>query len=731
MSSKRVIYFLLATYLVGNLLLIFIQYNWGKNLNTLIKGNEKLVNEFTVTSQLKVLERDILSIESRIRGTISTSDTAFVDGLEEQIAVVESNLNKLKTTSDDDTSVQYLSVLERLVHDKLQHSWNTINTYYRSGKVAAERVIATQRGKRLTDSIMLMARNIELSRQYHLATVTTSIDISGENALHLGVILIASVLVCGAFIFWYIINTIRRQNGLILELNRSEKKVREAALIKEQFLANMSHEIRTPMNAILGFTNLLQRKKRLDEEARQYVQTIQRSGENLLTIINDILDLSKIEAGMMRIEPAPFSIRSLIHSVETMIKPKAAEKGLQLTSVVDESVPEILEGDAVRLTQILVNLLGNAVKFTEEGSVAIMVTNQGQTGSTVKVGISVADTGIGIEKEKLNTIFERFQQAEGSVTRKYGGTGLGLAIAKDLVQLQGGSIEVESEMGKGTTFHVVIPYEVSIVYEGPTTPSQMVVEPEPHVKGLRVLVVEDNEINQHLIQAIFRHWQVTCEVANNGREALQRLREHSFDLILMDIQMPEMDGYTTTQKIRTELGLNTPIIAMTAHAMAGEREKCLSYGMSDYIAKPVREEKLYELILLYVKTDLQKSNSQPAKAAANGFQFIHLDYMREVSGGDVAYEKIVTEQFLELLPDDLRTLEEAWQQKDIPTLRRVAHNMKTTISVMGLNDRLQPYLNALEYEELTEESFSKTFAELKAICEASLQEAKIFYTSLA
>lgn len=732
MSSKRVIYFLLATYLVGNVLLIFIQYNWAKNLNNLIRGNEKLVNEFTVAGELKELERDVLSIESRIRGTITTSDTVFIEGVEEQILTLSSRLNRLKSTSDNDSSAQYITLLDRLVHDKIRYSWMLIHTYHRGGKEAAEQLIATQTGKRLTDSIMVTARNIELARQRHLAAVTTAIDTSGKNALYIGIVLVASVLVCGAFIFWYIINTIRRQNELIYQLHLSEKKVRQAAAIKENFLANMSHEIRTPMNAILGFTNLLQRKSAFDEEARHYVHTIQRSGESLLTIINDILDLSKIEAGMMRIESAPFSIRGLLHSVETMMRQKAAEKGLQLISSVDDSVPELLEGDAVRLTQVLINLVGNAVKFTHRGNVSVNVVNEGKESDSIRVGITVADTGIGIEEEKLRTIFDRFQQAEDSVTRKYGGTGLGLAIAKDLVLLQGGTIDVQSEAGKGTSFYVMIPYKVCSLHENSSAPLPAVVVPETQLHGMRVLLVEDNSINQSLVQTIFRHWNVACCIANNGREAVELLKAETFDLILMDIQMPEMDGYTATQKIRTELQLNTPIVAMTAHAMAGEREKCLSYGMNDYLAKPVREAQLYQLILQTRKNNIEKetAKSPAVDPQPNGYQFIHLGYMQEVSGGNAAYEKLVTEQFLELLPDDISALQEAWTRKDIPVVRQVAHNMKTTVSVMGLDETLQPYLNSLEYDELTDEAFAKNFAALKTVCDGALHEAKNFHSTL-
>lgn len=732
MSNKQVIFFLLTTYLIGNLLLIFIQYNWAKNLNTLIHGNENLVNELTVSGQLKELERDILSVESRIRGTITTGDTVFIEGLENQILNIEKNLGQLQGFPGNDSARQAIAVLDRLVHDKLLHSRYLLGLYTSRGKQAAEAHIATQRGKHLTDSIMVTARNIELGRQRYLAAVTTTIDTSGTNALRLGIVLISFVLVGGAFIFWYIINTIRRQNSLIRQLHLSEKKVREAAAVKENFLANMSHEIRTPMNAILGFTNLLQRKPELDSESRQFVQTIQRSGENLLTLINDILDLSKIEAGMMRIETAPFSIRGLLHSVETLMQPKAAEKKLLLTTRVDEKLPDLLEGDAVRLTQILVNLLGNAIKFTANGLVTVSVEAVASEADKVRVGIRVADTGIGIAPKKQAAIFDRFQQAEDSVTRKYGGTGLGLAIVKELVELQGGTIAVSSEAGQGASFYLVIPYNVSSKPVENPEPLRSTTATQASLQGLRVLIVEDNEINQHLLRVLFRNWNLSYQLATNGLEALRFLGEQPFDLVLMDIQMPEMDGYTATQTIRQQLKLNVPIIAMTAHAMAGEREKCLRYGMNDYLSKPVQEEQLFARLQQFaqVQPPIEKPGV-PIEPPADGYRYIRLDYLREVSAGDQDYEKLVTGQFLEMMPVALETMARAWKENDLTTLQRTAHNLKTTISVMGLNEQLQPTLDALEYNTQTEESFHTLFATLQSICQPALEEARHFYASLS
>lgn len=729
MKGTKIIYYILGAFIAGTFLLIFIQFNSSKNIDSLISANEKLVNEFNVSTELNELEKDLVTVESKVRGIVTTKDSDYIEGLEKNINEVKINLDKLQRISDDDSSVLFIDQLDTLVQQKIRLNKKILYSFHISGKTSAENLIATENDKMLTDSIIVLVHKIDSTRKKHLASATASIDKSGEKAQRFSTTLIVFVLLSAAALFWYIINIIRKQLSLIQQLNISEKKVKEAAELKERFMANMSHEIRTPMNAILGFTNLLQRKN-IDSEAREYVQTIQRSGENLLTIINDILDLSKIEAGMMRIESAPFNIRALVHSIETMFKGKASEKQVQLLIFVDESLPDTLEGDATRLTQILVNLIGNALKFTSKGSIEIKITNEGDTENIVKTGIAITDTGIGIEKEKLQKVFERFQQAEDAVTRKYGGTGLGLSIVNDLVLLQNGSITVDSEPGKGTAFKIIIPYTIAAneVKKKKIAVHDSVIQSD--FENITVLVAEDNEINQSLIRHLFKEWQLSFDLATNGRQAIDMLQSNKYSLVLMDIQMPEMDGYTATQEIRSRLKSGIPIIAMTAHALAGEREKCLSYGMNEYISKPIREEQLHKLIKKFTQIEIHGAARNIAPVATGQYKYINLQYMKEISVGNEEYEKTVTEQFIEAIPEGLMAIEKAWQDKHVSDLKQLAHNLKTTVSVMGLNETLQPYLDAMEYENLTEESFSEYFQSVKLICKASVEEAKQFYSTM-
>jgi signal transduction histidine kinase/CheY-like chemotaxis protein len=724
MKRNKFIIYILAAFITGTILLIYIQYNSAKNISSLITNNEKYIDEYNINSDLKSLEKDVVTVESNISNIISTNDSEYIKALDNKVAKVENDLTLLQKVSDDNSTANQIDELDTVVRSKLKFSKTLVDSFYTSGKASAEKMIGTVKGKKLMDSIYGLVQSIENTRHGILTKLTISNVASGQKAQSFNTILTVLVLIAGAGLFWYIISAVRRRERLIEQLHESEKMVKETALVKEHFMANMSHEIRTPMNAILGFTNLLQRKK-LDEESTEYVATIQRSGENLLTIVNDVLDLSKIEAGMMRIESTPFNIRGLLHSIEVMFASKAREKNIKIHSDIDDGIPDSLEGDATRLTQIFINLIGNALKFTKKGSISIKIANEGKTDHVIKTGITISDTGIGIEKDKHEEIFNRFQQADDTVTRSYGGTGLGLSIVKDLVLLQNGTIQVESKPGIGTSFKLMIPYKIAEEQSSNSFSNEAEVDLIHDFMNVRILVAEDNEINQSLIKHLCKSWGLDYDLAKNGKEALEKLKDKKYSLILMDIQMPVMDGYTATLEIREMLELNTPIIAMTAHALAGEREKCLSYGMNDYISKPIREAQLHQLITQYTHLPVPGAVQGKPAVLAVDYQYINLGYMKEISGGNKEYEKTVTEQFIEAIPEDLLAIEKAWQGKHIGNMRQLAHNMKTTVSVMGLNESLQPSLDALEYEELTNQSFIKYFQSLKLICNNALQEAAL------
>ncbi|MCW3074348.1 MAG: hypothetical protein JWP69_1417 [Flaviaesturariibacter sp.] len=715
MRTGKMKYLALWLFIFGVLLIVFIQFISGQNINRLIAGNSRLLDEVRIQNNLRQLQSDVLTVESDIRGAIITNDSIHLAEVDSKIQNIQRQVHNLNKALADTAIKDELAELDFLVQNKIDFSYSVIAAYRSNGKEAGERLVNTNRGKTIRDSLITVVGKLDDIRQAQLNNVISAVSKNGTRArlLGFGLAVIASIACILAFL--YIVNKGRQQERMIVMLNESEKRIKEGAFIKEQFLANMSHEIRTPMNAILGFTNLLKRSD-LSPQQQQYVDYIYSSSQNLLTLINDILDLSKIEAGMMQIEKAPFSLNGLVSSVKVMFQDKAAQKGLLFNISVDPSLHDTLSGDPVRLTQILINLLSNAVKFTEKGFVHMNVFPVKQENDSLELQFSIKDSGVGIAPDKIKSVFDRFQQAEAETTRRFGGTGLGLAIVKQLVDLQGGTIEVKSEIGKGSEFIITMPFKP--VYDYAETFTLTTEQIQNPIQNIRVLIAEDNLMNQQLIRHLMKQWQMDFILVNNGMEAIDILRKESFTAILMDIQMPEMDGYAATQVIRNELQLEVPIIAMTAHAMSGEKERCLSYGMTDYISKPVKEAELYAILQSYCG---------PAEEIAAGAQVISLNYLKELSLGDTEFENAIIRQFIVQVPEEINLLHEAVQAKNRQQIKSIAHGMKSSVAYLGLTDRLNPNLHRMEMEAVSgaaDGHFEEDFEEVKTVCEQAVVEAK-------
>ena len=393
----------------------------------------------------------------------------------------------------------------------------------------------------------------------------------------------------------------------ITELKEANEMAQKSAKAKDSFLANMSHEIRTPLNAIIGFTDLLQTTE-LNETQKKYNQTIAIASDNLLMLVNNILDISKIESGKLDLEKRPFSIKKVLDDVLRINSQSAKGKGLKLSSSVDHEMPDAVLGDPSRLMQILLNLMGNAIKFTAEGNVELKAFIEKETSNDVLIKFMVKDTGIGISPEKIDMIFNRFTQAESSTTRKYGGTGLGLSIVKKLIELHDGDLTVKSTLDQGSEFIFTIPYPNTDSSVQSIMPEGLSKITNNYLEGLTVLLVEDNEYNQILATTYLERNMAKVELAENGQIGFDMALKNDYDCIIMDLQMPVMNGFDATQKIRDELHIETPIIACTAHSLVGEKEKSIKIGMNDYITKPYSEEELINTILTHV-AKVGKANS--------------------------------------------------------------------------------------------------------------------------
>ncbi|HRH64791.1 MAG TPA: tetratricopeptide repeat protein [Bacteroidia bacterium] len=507
-----------------------------------------------------------------------------------------------------------------------------------------------------------------------------------------------------------------------LEELKKQKEIAELSdKLKEQFLANVSHEIRTPMNGVLGMAHLLG-KTSPTREQQEYIDAIKISANNLMVIINDILDFSKINAGKIEFSETEFNIRDLIKGIVQILQVKADEKKIQIGCTLDYHIKDNLVGDPIRLNQILVNLMANAVKFTEKGKVTLDIKVLEVKDNVCKMRFRVTDSGIGIPDNKLQSIFESFEQAENN-KRRYEGTGLGLTIVKQLVELQGGCITVKSRVNEGSEFTVDMHFKLGI-NRPKDIPAVEPVNIEPvDVSYVRVLVVEDNKVNQLLVKNMLKKFGFeNFDTAENGKTALAKIRENDYDIILMDIQMPVMDGYEITKEIRTRMRpeiRQVPIIALTADASDKEKIKARESGMNDYVVKPYTPEELYGTMLKFIpeKTTVSKSVQRGDGSAVlqKNTPGMDLEFLDKFTGGDQELTIQLIEIFLRQLPDAVEKLNVLIPKKDWKETHAVAHKLKSSIAIFEFHELKKLITNIEEYARDGErlEDIPHLYAEFK------------------
>jgi PAS domain S-box-containing protein len=505
-------------------------------------------------------------------------------------------------------------------------------------------------------------------------------------------------------------NDITTQKSIKDELIYAKEIAELSVKSKELFLANMSHEIRTPMNGIIGYSDILLKELK-DPDLLNYAQYIKNSSENLMLIINDILDFSKLQENKVTIENSEFSLSKITDYVQNLFYPRCKEKGIRFTFQKSDRIPEYLIGDGTRLGQILINLVGNAVKFTGKGEVALQLDSEFETATALKIRFSVRDSGIGIAEDKLESIFESFNQATNETTRKYGGTGLGLTITRRLIELQKGKLSVNSTLHQGSEFSFILAFEKSKTHKKPMKHIVPKEKLEPSfLKGKKILLAEDNQTNQQLISHIFKIWGSEIDIASNGKIAVEKISENDYDLVLMDVQMPIMDGNLATRYIRENLGDKSeiPIIALTAHATLGEEQRCLEVGMDDYLSKPFEREKLLEKIHVNLINKKYRKKIKKEILDVENFSSVLIDmrYLSEVAEGDATFISDMIQRFLLEIPEYIEDIKIATIRKNKKNLGITLHKLKSIFGLLGLGGGLA-ILTKLEEKLSNKPSFAK------------------------
>lgn len=671
------------------------------SLSRLRKGTEQSSITIIMNNRLQEMVNLAFELESKISNQRPAQLLRPGQGLKDSLARLEYNTGILANAGPDSTVASSLQKLTGFISKQVRLSFAIIGCSESRDEVLQKKLTDSLRKSHWGDSIYAYAisfqngleRNLNRTSRDNILSAT---QLSLLNQLLAGVALM-SVMVMATII----IRRQVRQLALIKDLEKARRVAQQLAETKDQFLANMSHEIRTPLNVINGFSKIVSNEFN-SRGLNDYATIIALASENLMSVINDILDFAKIETGHLVLKKNSFSLANIIRESRLMFSHLASEKGLVLRSHIGEGVPAMVIGDEERLRQVLVNLLSNAIKFTKVGEVVLELECSELANNRVKTLITIRDTGVGIPADKMDLIFERFEQLDYSDARQQGGTGLGLAITRQLAKAMGGSIEVSSELDKGSVFIVQLEFEKSAETEPAVHqfPGGLFTDEDTlpdGLKGLRVLVAEDNKLNQKLVSTILERQGAYFQIAENGEEAVAMARHPGFDVILMDVQMPKMDGLVATRLIRKQTGFKIKVIAMTAHVLAGEREKCLEAGMDDYLPKPLSEDKLVNMLQPFIPRK-QKENNTEKSLLLEDDEWINLPYLRTICGNDEQGIRSILGELRKQLPGEIATLEKCLENPTVEEIKRICHHFRSTLS--SLYSDSPPVITLTELNEL-------------------------------
>lgn len=649
--------------------------------NSLIRlqeGNKQASSTFTMNNRLQEMVNLAFELETKMLSGKPADLISPQRAIKDSLTRLEYNMGVLVKMWSDTAQRDALGKLAKLAERQVSTSFSILNATEKNNAVLQKLMTDSLRNNHWGDSIYSFAIAFQKGIEQNLTVTTEQNKVAASQLSFLNRLLAGVALLAVLVLATIIIRRQVKQLSLIKDLQEARKVALQSVEAKDQFMANMSHEIRTPLNAIKGFGRILIQTP-LNNEQHKYASIISTASENLLSIVNDILDFSKIEAGNLVMKKKTFKLSEVVNEVELMFTPLAQEKELQLIFSATTAIPDFVKGDPERLRQILVNLLSNAIKFTNQGNVTMSVQCADGKDSRIKTKFTVTDTGVGIPVEKLDLIFERFEQLDHSSTRQQGGTGLGLAITKKLVEAMGGKISVKSEVNKGSAFTIDLEFDKV----SNAAAQQEVMTPVHDIESvslsnLSILVAEDNKMNQLLVKSILDRYDVLTEMVENGDEALAAMRRQQYDLILMDVQMPKVDGITATRLFRKEIDTTTPVIAMTAHVLPGEREKCIEAGMNDYLSKPLDEEEVITMIKRYFL--LHKKKKMDAVTDVAGAGWLNMHYLNSICGNDQNRVRLILTELRKQLPVETAVLQECLQTMDRDRFKRACHHLRSTLS---------------------------------------------------
>jgi signal transduction histidine kinase/CheY-like chemotaxis protein len=687
-------YIFLLLMLVG----IGVNYYFEMKVNKAIKkftANQEVISQYQqYINQVSQLNKRLDGLENSVRNLALSGKKEYIKNfsidaqqINQESVIISDNIRQIVSSQNSDG-------LRRAVQQRIDFENSLVHIFSQSGAKGIQNNLESDESikSKLKYDLYFSIINAKLQSE-----IIARNKIQDKDKLEI-ISLDYAIPHLTSFIFlviaFFVLYKILQVYNLNKYLNEAVQKEQEAQLIKEQFMDNMTHELRSPLNAVLGYTGLIL-KTPLKKDQEKFAKAIRTSGELLLNVINEVLDYAKIKSGYLHFANEPFSLKEQLAALTDIVNDKITEKGLMYENEIGANVPDNLRGDASKLLQVLLNITFNAIKFTSNGKIKVAVDCNEKSENRAMLNFTISDTGIGIPKEKLPFIFDRFFQVQDNVTKKYGGTGLGLSITRQIVKLQGGSIHVESEEGKGTIFKFNLGYELAKDYtpggknktvsdylneniSGLNTGKRVL----PH--NMKILVVDDNALNRELVCFILKDFQVKFKAASTGQEALDILKDESFDVVLMDVQMPVMDGRETTRKIREELMLQIPVIALTAFSQPVEKQRCLDAGMDAYLSKPVKEKELFETLEVFTPETTVTSS------------LIDIQYLKGIATDNKEFIDSVILKIADTLPNEIAALRKAVEDNDHKLVNQLSHDMKTTFAILGLDDTLSDPIRYLE-----------------------------------